>query len=161
MRSLVLSSPIGALEFILTETFVCQVQLYSKKPANLPSTDLEQAVAVQVAEYFTGKRQRFALPVQWQTTQYRKQVCQSLADIPYGETITYGELAKNMGSGARAVGGACRHNPLPLLYPCHRVVAADSLGGFSGATQGEQLTVKQYLLELEKSHVEQFDSGAS
>ena len=69
--------------------------------------------------------------------------------IPAGEVRRYGQLADALGSSARAVGGACRANPVPLVVPCHRVVAAHGLGGFGGATGGKRLSVKQRLLEGE------------
>ena len=69
--------------------------------------------------------------------------------IPIGQVVTYGELAKALDSSARAVAGACRANPIPILIPCHRVVAATGLGGYMGETGGEALAIKQWLLQHE------------
>lgn len=85
-------------------------------------------------------------------TPFQQQVWQLLQDIPYGETRRYGELAAQIGSSARAVANACRANPLPLLIPCHRVVAANGTGGYMGQTGGEGLAIKQWLLQHE-AHV--------
>ena len=85
-----------------------------------------------------------------QTAWRAQRVWQALKQIPAGESICYGELAKQLGTSARAVGNACRANPLPIVVPCHRVVSASGLGGFMGQTQGAELTVKQWLLKHEQ-----------
>ncbi|MGM0593267.1 MAG: methylated-DNA--[protein]-cysteine S-methyltransferase, partial [Pseudomonadota bacterium] len=69
--------------------------------------------------------------------------------IPAGEALTYAELASRVGSSARAVAGACRANPMPLLIPCHRVVAVDGPGGYLGSTAGQALAIKRWLLRHE------------
>ncbi len=82
-------------------------------------------------------------------TPFQQQVWRELTRIPFGETRSYGELATNLNSSARAVAGACRRNPLPLLVPCHRVVAKHGLGGFMGKTEGQALAIKRWLLQHE------------
>ncbi len=107
----------------------------------------------QLAEYFTGRRKRFDLPLAPQGTEFQRAVWQALARIPYGETLTYGELARRIGrpSASRAVGLANGANPLPIVVPCHRVIGADgSLTGFGGG-----LDIKRKLLALERSHAGQ------
>ncbi len=113
------------------------------RPAQAPFAD----VTVQLAEYFAGQRQQFSLPLAPQGTAFQRSVWQALGQIPYGETISYGELARRLGShsGARAVGLANGANPLPIIVPCHRVIGADgSLTGFGGG-----LPLKRALLALE------------
>lgn len=103
----------------------------------------------QLTEYFAGKRKEFDLPLNAEGTEFRKKVWQTLTKIPYGETITYGELARRVGNprAARAVGGANHHNPISILIPCHRVVGADgSLTGYGGG-----LELKKALLALEQA----------
>ena len=97
-------------------------------------------------EYLQGRRRDLAFPYRLEGTDFQKRVWQALAEIPYGETRTYKQIAAAAGSpgAARAVGQACGANPLPLLIPCHRVVASGGHGGFGG---GEPL--KKYLLRLE------------
>ena len=108
------------------------------------------AVARQVREYISGVRREFDVPVDPDGTEFMKKVWRVLRRIPYGEVLTYGEVAEAAGSprGARAVGGAVGRNPLIIVVPCHRVVAKDGLGGFSG--EGG-LELKRKLLEIEKN----------
>ena len=101
----------------------------------------------QLDEYFSGTRQQFDLPLAPQGTPFQQEVWHTLATIPYGETISYAQLAQRVGkpTAMRAVGAANGRNPLPIVLPCHRVIGADgSLTGFGGG-----LPTKQFLLELE------------
>jgi len=87
-------------------------------------------------------------------TDYQKRVWNAIRDIPLGEVRTYGELSDKLNSSPRAVANACRRNRIPLLIPCHRVVAKKGLGGYFGQTKGEMMTVKSWLLEHEGVDVE-------
>ena len=89
------------------------------------------------------------LPLQLAGTPFQQKVWSALQRIPPGEVRTYGELARQLRSSPRAVGGACRRNPVPLLVPCHRVVAAQGLGGFAGRTTGKEVALKRWLLQHE------------
>ena len=101
----------------------------------------------QLAEYFAGERQNFELPLNPEGTDFQQAVWQQMLEIPFGETRTYGDLAQVLHSAARAVGGACGKNPIPIIIPCHRVMGADGkLTGFSG---GDGISTKQALLRLE------------
>jgi len=82
-------------------------------------------------------------------TPYQQRVWLALQQIPVGEVRTYGELAAQLGSSARAVAQACRSNPLTILIPCHRVISATGLGGYMGQTEGEALEIKRWLLHHE------------
>jgi len=82
-------------------------------------------------------------------TEFQQKVWKALQDIPAGRIVTYGELAKELNTSARAVGNACRRNPIPVIIPCHRVVARAGIGGFSGATKGSMLNIKKWLLNHE------------
>jgi methylated-DNA-[protein]-cysteine S-methyltransferase len=104
-------------------------------------------VLAQLQEYFAGTRRTFELPLAPQGTAFQLAVWQALRAIPYGETVSYGELARRLGrsDSARAVGMANGANPLPIIVPCHRVIGADgSLTGFGGG-----LHIKRSLLSLE------------
>nr|WP_163500781.1 methylated-DNA--[protein]-cysteine S-methyltransferase [Halomonas socia] len=100
----------------------------------------------QVLAYLDGRRRSFSLELAPHGSDFQRQVWAALLRIPYGETRTYGELAKRLGreGAARAIGAANGANPLPLLIPCHRVVAADGMGGYSG---GEALKARLLVLE--------------
>ena len=105
------------------------------------------AVIAQLHEYFSGRRRRFDVPLAPEGTEFQLNVWRALRGIPYGETWSYGQLARRIGKpdAARAVGAANGRNPLPIIVPCHRVIGADgSLTGFGGG-----LKIKQKLLELE------------
>lgn len=106
---------------------------------------LDEAAA-QLAAYFAGRLRAFDLPLAPAGTPFRQAVWRAMEAIPFGATRTYGEMARDLKSAARAVGGACGANPLPIVIPCHRVLAAGGLGGYSG---GLGLESKRKLLELE------------
>ena len=103
----------------------------------------------QLDEYFAGERRDFDLPLNPLGSERARQLWQLLAEIPYGQTTTYGTLARKIGNGisARAIGGFVGHNPLSIFIPCHRVVG--STGKLTGYAGG--LERKRYLLELEKA----------
>ena len=109
-----------------------------------------QDAETQLNEYFTGQRQCFQLPIQLYGSEFQKSVWAQLQQIPYGETVTYGSIAKNLKqNGARAVGTAVGKNPLPIIVPCHRVLPySGKLGNFS--MEGGP-AVKAVLLDLEGS----------
>lgn len=102
----------------------------------------------QIEAYLDGKRRVFELPLAPRGSGYRQVVWAAVAAIPYGETRTYGAVAGVAGGAARSVGGANGANPIPILIPCHRVVASAGLGGYSG---GEGVETKRRLLLLEAS----------
>ncbi len=105
-------------------------------------------VAAQLEEYFSGHRRTFDVPLQMHGTQFERCVWNALREIPYGETMSYGQLASRIGqpAGARAVGLANGRNPISVIVPCHRVIGADgSLTGYGGG-----LERKRILLELER-----------
>lgn len=105
----------------------------------------------QLEEYFDGERSAFDLPLAPRGTAYQRRVWDALMGIPYGETRTYGDIAAIAGGVSRSVGGANGRNPIAIIIPCHRVVAATGLGGYSG---GEGLETKRRLLKLESRATE-------
>ena len=111
---------------------------------------LLQAASQQLTEYFEGARQSFSLPLTPDGTPFQKAVWDALQQIPYGETLSYGALAKLLDKpkASRAVGGACHQNPIVIMIPCHRVIGANGqLTGFGGGIQ-----LKKALLDLERNH---------
>jgi len=110
-------------------------------------TPLLRRAQQQLGAYFQGHRQRFDLPLAPAGTAFQKTVWQAMSRIPHGETRSYGQMATDLKSGPRAVGGACARNPIPILIPCHRVLGAHgALGGYS-ARGG--VATKRRLLALE------------
>ncbi len=110
-------------------------------------TPLLARAAAQLNQYFSGERRDFELPLAPPGTPFQRRVWTEMARIPFGATASYGALARELGSVARAVGGACGANPIPIVIPCHRVLGAGgALGGFSGGTGS---ATKRALLELE------------
>ena len=99
-------------------------------------TPLLHLAASQISEYFAGTRTNFDLPLQVIGSEFQQAVCDAMLAIPFGQTVTYGDIAKQLNAPAQAVGQACGGNPIPLIIPCHRVLGANGLGGFSGAGGG-------------------------
>ncbi len=95
-------------------------------------TALLREAAAQLRAYDAGQLDRFDLPYRVEGSAFQKQVCDLMYAIPLGETRTYGDIAKELGQPAQPVGQACGANPIPVIIPCHRVLAANGLGGFSG-----------------------------
>ncbi|MBI2314186.1 MAG: methylated-DNA--[protein]-cysteine S-methyltransferase [Betaproteobacteria bacterium] len=114
-----------------------------------PQTDFAGEVCRQVEAYLANFHFRFDLPFALSGTPHQCEVWRAIAAIPAGRTRSYGDLAAEIGSAPRAVGAACGANPLPLVIPCHRVVAKHGLGGFMGTGRGAPLEIKRWLLRHE------------
>jgi methylated-DNA-[protein]-cysteine S-methyltransferase len=109
-------------------------------------TDTLRRARDELHAYFDRELDGFTLPLNPSGTAYRRRVWQALRDIPYGATRSYAEIARVAGGAARSVGQANAANPIPIIIPCHRVLAANGIGGYSG---GDGLDTKRYLLALE------------
>ncbi len=145
-------SPVGTLSVEATDGGVCSIRFDGREKARPPITqktrqNLEAALQA-LAEYFAG-RPPAVPPLDLHGTEHQRAVWKALLEIPWGETITYGELAARLGTrGARAVGNANAHNPVAVLVPCHRVVATGGgLGGYAGGVDR-----KRWLLAHEAAH---------
>ncbi len=146
----VLDSPLGRLGIILHSGRLARVDyLPDTAPLQVPASLAARRAATELAGYFVDPRQRFSVPLAPATTPFQQRLLTALRAIPAGQTRSYGELAAQLGSGARAVGNACRRNPLPIVVPCHRVVGASGIGGYAGHTTGPELQRKRWLLEHE------------
>jgi methylated-DNA-[protein]-cysteine S-methyltransferase len=145
--SLVMNSPLGRLGVqIENEKIQRLVYLAGSVPLRTPASDFERKVERELENYFDNPDTGFSVPLALTGTPFQQRVWQALTRIPFAETLSYGELAASLGSGARAVGNACRHNPVPIIVPCHRVVAAHGIGGYAGSTSGPVLDRKRWLL---------------
>lgn len=150
-RSMIIESPAGLLT--LREAGSVITRLHWMKPASgseVPrpgeSSPLLAEAARQLAVYFAGGRRDFDLPLAPAGSDFHKEVWRLMGEIPFGQTATYGDLARQLNSAAQPVGSACGANPIAILIPCHRVVAAAGLGGFSG---GAGMESKRFLLHHE------------
>lgn len=148
-------SPIGKLTIVADDTAIKALYFEARDftqndfPGAVENTNhlLLQKTIKQLDEYFNGRRTDFDLSLAPNGTPFQKSVWKQLQNIPFGEAISYADLALKVGNGnaSRAVGGANGRNPIPVIIPCHRVISSDgSLGGFSGG-----LNVKEQLLALE------------
>lgn len=100
--------------------------------AGMDETPLLCEARRQMQAYFAGGQQEFDLPLRVEASAFQQSVCDVMSGIPYGETMTYGDISKEIGVPAQAIGQACGGNPIPVIIPCHRVLGASGLGGFSG-----------------------------
>ncbi len=114
-----------------------------------PTNRLHKKIIQELQHYFSDPEYQFDFDLQMQGTQFQRRVWQRLCEIPAGKTLSYGELAKQLGTSARAIGNACRTNKIPIVIPCHRIVAKTGLGGFMGHRKGSELDIKQWLLQHE------------
>ncbi|MFJ2086796.1 methylated-DNA--[protein]-cysteine S-methyltransferase [Micromonospora chokoriensis] len=149
MRWTVLDSPIGEFSVATDDTTVCGAAFGRVEAAvDEPGDALSRQVATELRAYFAGELTAFTIPVSVpRGSDFERAVWREMTRIPYGETLTYGEVARLVGDpgAARAVGVACNRNPVPVLVPCHRIVGAGGkLVGFGGG-----LPRKVKLLELE------------
>lgn len=145
MPQLSLHTPLG--EVTISEDGDAIVALDWGRGRDQEATRLLCQARDQLQEYFDGKRMSFDLPLAPEGSEFQKRVWGALCAIPPGETRSYADIARTIGSAPRAVGGANGANPIPLFIPCHRVIAADgTLGGYSG---GDGPATKRYLLDHE------------
>jgi methylated-DNA-[protein]-cysteine S-methyltransferase len=146
-------TPFATLGIAASATHLTGVRFLAPTvPALAPKKgSLAHLVCVQLQAYLEEPAFEFDLPLALSGTHHRLAVWEAMQRIPAGRTRSYGELARELGSSARAVGGACGANPLPVIVPCHRVIAAGrAIGGFMGAkSEGFELGIKRWLLEHE------------
>jgi methylated-DNA-[protein]-cysteine S-methyltransferase len=152
MKAFVLLTPIGPLTLWTNNGCLTSIDFGQTAPVAAMQA-FEKNIARQIEAYFLHQRKVFDLPYVANGTEFQKKVWQAMLLIPYGETRSYQDLAQTLNTSARAIGNACRRNPLPLIIPCHRVVAKSGLGGFSGETEGQMLDIKQTLLDLEQARM--------
>lgn len=149
-------SPVGALTLVASDAGLTAILWENDRPGRVRLGDLEEApdhpVLVeaerQLAAYFAGTRVGFDLPLDFRGTDFQKSVWQALLTIPFGETRSYAEIARQIGrpSATRAVGAANGRNPISIVAPCHRVIGTNgALTGFAGG-----LAAKEMLLGLER-----------
>lgn len=154
----VIQAPTFSLGVALHGSHVSSITFLSESIgfAQSPKKDTHEAVQLVQSElnrYFENPNFNFTVKLSLAGTPFQRQVWRALQKIPLGETRTYGQLARLLNTSARAVGNACRRNPVPIVVPCHRVVAKHGKGGFAGETQGAMIAIKDWLLQHEKYHM--------
>ena len=150
-----LSTPLGTLTLEATDQGLSSVRFPNRaRPCAGQSSDspaLSQAKR-ELTAYFAGELKQFSVPLDWQGTDFQQLVWEALTHVPYGETVSYADVARAIGrpKSARPTGGAVGANPLPIIVPCHRVIGSDqTLTGFTGG-----LNIKVALLKLEGRLIE-------
>lgn len=131
MASRALDTPVGRLTVTEDGGAITRIA-WRDGPGD--ETPLLREVEAQLAAYFAGDLKRFDLPLRIEGSDAQRRACAAMAAIPWGDTRTYGDLARELGISAQAAGQLCGGNPIPVVIPCHRVLGAASLGGFSGGT---------------------------
>ena len=145
---IVYASPVGFLEIVSDGKFLTDVRKVQEFSGEIFPDRITEITEKQLREYFAGMRREFDIPLAPQGTDFQRSVWEKLTDIPFGETRSYGDIAKAIGktSACRAVGNAVGRNPILIIIPCHRIIRSDGkTGGYSAGTD-----VKEFLRKLEK-----------
>ena len=141
-----IDTPAGPLLIVESGGAIAETRFTDSHEPDADDTPLLRRARIQIQAYFDDRFDRFDLPLAPARTPFQARIRAAMLAIPYGQTRSYGELAHEAGGGPRAVGQACGANPLQILVPCHRVVAANGIGGYGGAGG---LNTKRLLLALE------------
>ncbi len=146
----IIVSPIGKLGLIITNNKLTAIHFLPVRVPLLPAQDsAARHIIVKIKKYFCNPRSQLGLLTQMKGTLLQQKIWRALQKIPCGKTMTYGELAQKIGTSPRVIGNACRRNPIPIVIPCHRVVAATGLGGYYGKDSNGGLKIKRWLLRHE------------
>lgn len=147
----VIAAPFGQVGFILEGEAITDISFLDKNtPLSSPRSAQAREVSRALKSYFSDPSLNFHLPLKLDGTPFQRRVWRALRRIPVGKTLSYGRLARKLDTSARAVGNACRANPIPIIIPCHRVVASNGAGGFMGKRAGAALDLKHWLLAHER-----------
>ena len=145
-----LKTQVGWLQVTGNQYFVTSARFVFDQPEqDYGEGELRDRAYTQLIGYLANAEAGFDLPVMTRGTDFQQRVWSQLEKIPAGKTSTYKQVASVIGSSPRAVGGACKRNPVAVIVPCHRVVAANGAGGYAGYTDGLNMQVKTWLLNHE------------
>lgn len=148
----VIAAPFGRVGVRTEDGRVVDVGFLSARtPLKAPRDAFTRRICRALAQYFADSRRPLRLPLALHGSVHQQRVWRALTRIPPGEVRSYGDLARRLKSSPRAIGAACRTNPIAIIVPCHRVVAQTGLGGFMGRRGGDALKIKRWLLEHERS----------
>ena len=151
-----LKTPFATIGIVASDTHLLHIHfLPMDVAAKAPTTNtIAHLASVQLMAYIENADFKFDLPIKLAGSKHQLDVWRAMQKIAAGKTQTYGELAAKIDSSPRAVGTACGLNPVPIVVPCHRVVAANGLGGFMGGKQSEPLAIKRWLLAHESTRTD-------
>jgi methylated-DNA-[protein]-cysteine S-methyltransferase len=141
------STPFGNLNVVHDEHFLFQADFSDDRQSRSYSLQIQKTIAEQLDKYTHDPRFRFDLPFKLQGTVFQRKVWNALCVIPSGQTKTYGQLAHTLETSPRAIGQACKTNPLPLFIPCHRIISHAGIGGYKGRV--DDVIHKEHLLAHE------------
>jgi methylated-DNA-[protein]-cysteine S-methyltransferase len=144
-----LHTPVCSIKIHRRQDVITHIDWNFSQDANTTKNNDQQTI-----DFWPEPKKTINLKLLKQGTEHQNKVWAELLKIPLGSTLTYSALAKKIGSAARAVGNACRNNPYTLLIPCHRVVAVNGLGGYSGQRHGDYILIKEKLLAYEATLTE-------
>ena len=151
MNAAFVDTPVGRLRIVADGAAVTAVSWCDASRGRGAAAGVLAEAVAQIAAWFAGRLDTFSLPLAPAGTPFQRRVWRALEAVPYGRTKTYGDIARDVGSAPRAVGRACGANPIPIVVPCHRIVAAGGgLGGYSGAGGGD---TKRRLLAFEAARM--------
>ena len=151
----IFESPIGHLIITFDAHYVKKIEWQKQEESDVirkkaSRSSIAEQVSMKLEEYFMSIDTEWNLPLASVGTAFQKKVWQYLQSIPRGETRYYSEVAKALNSSAQAVGNACRTNPFVIVIPCHRVISKQGIGGYDGETSGNNIKIKQWLLDHER-----------
>lgn len=148
--SAIISSPVGILGIYVSQGYLSRIDFLPSNTTLLtPCDKTTQTICDHLNNYFQQPINSDNLPLKPSGTPFQQAVFEKLRTIPIGQVLTYGQLAKQLKTSPRAIGNACRSNPIPILIPCHRIVAQSGLGGYAGNTAGTIFAIKTWLLQHE------------
>jgi methylated-DNA-[protein]-cysteine S-methyltransferase len=147
-----LATPFAVLGIRTAGEMLMGIEYLPRGAATLaPTNKFAAKVCRQIEKYLDDPEFEFDLPFEYRGTAFQQRVWRAIHGIPSGQTLTYLDVARQLNSAARPVGGACGANRIPLVIPCHRVVASGGIGGFMHASGGEPIQIKQWLLKHENA----------
>ena len=150
-----IKTPFAHLGISMVDNRLAAIDFIESSREIKPADDAAANICNQIRRYLDTPEANQCLDIScsFSATPFQNKVWSALKKIPCGKVVTYGELAKKLGTSARAVGNACRQNPVPVVVPCHRVVSASGIGGYAGDTGGDLLKIKSWLLQHEASAI--------